>query len=174
MTTKIISTVYGAAYQLGAPVTTLSIAGTGYVAGSATYGIYTGTAATAAYDVVNHGTVKSGGTAVSLGDGGLVINGTPGDAAPLINGATDICESSRPMKDVEKADVQAKRGAPAVETKVALDALAVYVNDKSPVHDISIPALAIACSRRNVLPMPPVASTTAGASKNTNFPVSRK
>jgi phosphate transport system substrate-binding protein len=45
------------------------------------------------------------------------------------------------MKDAEKADVQAKRGAPAVETKVALDALAVYVNDKSALQEISIPAL---------------------------------
>ena len=41
--------------------------------------------------------------------------------AALINGSTDVCESSRPMKDKEKEDVQAKRGAPAIETKVALD-----------------------------------------------------
>ncbi|MGH7296375.1 MAG: phosphate ABC transporter substrate-binding protein [Polyangiaceae bacterium] len=61
--------------------------------------------------------------------------------AALINGTTDICEASRPMKDVEKAEVQTKRGAPAVETKVALDALAVYVNEKSPLQEISIPAL---------------------------------
>ncbi len=46
------------------------------------------------------------------------------------------------MKDAEKADTQAKRGAPAVETKVALDALAVYVNEKNPIQEISIPDLA--------------------------------
>jgi phosphate transport system substrate-binding protein len=62
--------------------------------------------------------------------------------AALINGSADICESSRQMKDKEKADVQAKRGAPAIETSVALDALAIYVNDKSPVHEISLPMLA--------------------------------
>jgi phosphate transport system substrate-binding protein len=62
--------------------------------------------------------------------------------AALINGSADICESSRPMKDPEKADVQAKRGQPAVETKVALDALAIYVSDKSPLTEISIPQLA--------------------------------
>src|SRR5258708_37523377 len=45
------------------------------------------------------------------------------------------------MKDKEKDAVTAKRGAPAVETKVALDALASYVNDKSPLKEISIPAL---------------------------------
>jgi phosphate transport system substrate-binding protein len=76
------------------------------------------------------------GTTVQVTGGG---SGT--GIAALINGSTDICESSRPMKDKEKEDVQAKRNAPAVETKVALDALAVYVNEKSPLQEISIPAL---------------------------------
>jgi phosphate transport system substrate-binding protein len=76
---------------------------------------------------------------------GVTIQVTGGGSgtgvAALINGTTDICESSRPMSDKEKAETQAKRSAPAVETKVALDALAVYVNDKSPVTEISVPAL---------------------------------
>lgn len=62
--------------------------------------------------------------------------------AALVNGTTDICQSSRPMKDKEKADVKEKRGKEAVEKKVALDALAVYVNAKSPLTEISIPQLA--------------------------------
>jgi len=62
--------------------------------------------------------------------------------AALINGTTDICQSSRQMKDKEKADLKEKRNAEAVETKVALDALAVYVNEKSPLQEISIPTLA--------------------------------
>jgi phosphate transport system substrate-binding protein len=62
--------------------------------------------------------------------------------AALINGATDICEASRPMKEKEKQDLHAKRNAPVVETKVALDALAVYVNGKNPLQEISIPPLA--------------------------------
>jgi phosphate transport system substrate-binding protein len=45
------------------------------------------------------------------------------------------------MKDKEKQDTQEKRGAPAIETKVALDALAVYVNEKNTIQEISIPAL---------------------------------
>lgn len=61
--------------------------------------------------------------------------------AALINGSTDVCESSRPMKDKEKAEVKSKRGADVVEFKVALDALAVYVNAKSPLQEISIPTL---------------------------------
>jgi phosphate transport system substrate-binding protein len=61
--------------------------------------------------------------------------------AALINGSTDICDASRPMSAKEKADLQAKRGKEAIETKVALDALAVYVNAKNPVHELSLPAL---------------------------------
>jgi phosphate transport system substrate-binding protein len=76
---------------------------------------------------------------------GITVQVTGGGSgtgiAALINGTTDICESSRPMKDKEKEEVQTKRSAPAVETKVALDALAVYVNEKSPLTEISIPAL---------------------------------
>ena len=62
--------------------------------------------------------------------------------AALINGSADICESSRPMKDKEKEELLAKQHKPAIETKVALDALAVYVSQKSPLKEISIPALA--------------------------------
>ena len=61
--------------------------------------------------------------------------------AALINGTTDVCQASRPMKDKEKKDLEAKRGVSAVEKKVALDALAVYVNDKSPLQEISVPLL---------------------------------
>jgi phosphate transport system substrate-binding protein len=101
-------------------------------------------------------TIKGSDTMVILGqrwaetymkeNPGVTIQVTGGGSgtgiAALINGTTDICESSRPMKDKEKDDVKAKRSAPAIETKVALDALAVYVNDKSPLKEISIPALA--------------------------------
>src|SRR5215472_9164288 len=95
-------------------------------------------------------TVKGSDTMVILGqrwaetymkaNAGLVIQVTGGGSgtgiAALINGQTDVCESSRPMTDPEKGDVQSKRGAAAVETKVALDALAVYVNAKNPVDTI--------------------------------------
>jgi len=100
-------------------------------------------------------TLKGSDTMVILGqrwaeaymkaNAGATIQVTGGGSgtgiAALINGTTDICESSRPMKDKERDDVQAKRGAPAVETKVALDALAVYVNASNPLTEIAIPAL---------------------------------
>jgi phosphate transport system substrate-binding protein len=100
--------------------------------------------------------VKGSDTMVILGqrwaeqfmkeNAGVTVQVTGGGSgtgiAALVNGTTDICQSSRPMKDKEKADVKAKRGKDAVEKKVALDALAVYVNAKSPLQEISIPQLA--------------------------------
>ncbi len=72
-----------------------------------------------------------------------VVGGGSGTGiAALVNGTTDICEASRSMKDKERDDVKQKRGAPVVEKKVALDALAVYVNEKNPLQEISVPALA--------------------------------
>ncbi len=76
------------------------------------------------------------GKAVQVSGGG---SGT--GIAALVNGTTDLADSSRPLKDVEKADVQTKRGAPAEETAVALDALAVYVNDANKLDKIDIPTL---------------------------------
>jgi phosphate transport system substrate-binding protein len=61
--------------------------------------------------------------------------------AALINGTTDIAESSRPMKDTEKSQLQQKRGVPTVELAVALDGLAVYVHDKNPLQELSLEQL---------------------------------
>jgi phosphate transport system substrate-binding protein len=57
--------------------------------------------------------------------------------AALINGGTDICESSRPMSDKEKKQIRDKHAKDAVETAVALDGLAIYVNEKCPLTRIS-------------------------------------
>jgi phosphate transport system substrate-binding protein len=61
--------------------------------------------------------------------------------AALINGTTDICEASRPMKDKEKEDVKAKRGAEVKEIPVAVDGLAVYLNAANPIKEISLEQL---------------------------------
>jgi phosphate transport system substrate-binding protein len=122
---------------------------------SSTAGSTTGSAAPAPAADKTSITLKGSDTMVILGqrwaeqymklNPGTTVQVTGGGSgtgiAALINGTTDICEASRPMKDKEKEETQAKRSAPAVETKVALDALAVYVNEKSPVTEISIPAL---------------------------------
>jgi phosphate transport system substrate-binding protein len=61
--------------------------------------------------------------------------------AALINGTTQICQSSRPMKDEEKASVKEKRQAEAVEIPVALDALAVYLNKENAIDSLTLEQL---------------------------------
>ncbi|MBI5868247.1 MAG: PstS family phosphate ABC transporter substrate-binding protein [candidate division Zixibacteria bacterium] len=72
------------------------------------------------------------GTTIQVTRGG---SGT-GIAAP-INGSADIAEASRPMKDKEKQEVKAKRGADVVEIPTALDGIAIYVNEKNPITKIT-------------------------------------
>jgi len=61
--------------------------------------------------------------------------------AALINGGTDICAASRPMKDKEKVQIKTKHGKDAHEISVALDGLTVYVNESNPVEQLSLSAL---------------------------------
>jgi phosphate transport system substrate-binding protein len=56
----------------------------------------------------------------------------------LIGGTTDICQASRPIKDEEKEKVKAQRNLEAVETPVALDALAIYVNKDNMVSSLTL------------------------------------
>jgi phosphate transport system substrate-binding protein len=73
---------------------------------------------------------------------GVVVQVTGGGSgtgiAALINGATDIAESSRPMKDEEKAKVKEKRGVDVAEIPVALDGLAIYVHASNGVKTITL------------------------------------
>ena len=59
----------------------------------------------------------------------------------LINGTTDICESSRTMKPAEKEKLRDRYNNSGYEIPVARDGLAVYVNASSPLTEISIPDL---------------------------------
>jgi len=61
--------------------------------------------------------------------------------AALINGSIDLATASRPMKDEEKAQAAKSRGADIVEQPVALDGLGVFVNEASPVRELSIAQL---------------------------------
>ncbi|MCE5200476.1 MAG: phosphate ABC transporter substrate-binding protein [Armatimonadota bacterium] len=60
--------------------------------------------------------------------------------AAMIQGTTDIAESSRPMKEEEKALAE-KRGTNPVEHEVALDALSVIVNHSNPISKLTIDQL---------------------------------
>ena len=59
----------------------------------------------------------------------------------LINGTTDVCESSRSMKEAEKKQIQEKSGAPPIELPVAKDGLSVYVNESNPLTEVSMAQL---------------------------------
>ena len=100
-------------------------------------------------------TVKGSDTMVILGqrwaekfmnaNSGQVIMVTGGGSgtgiAALINGTTDICESSRAMKPAEKEKLRDRYNNSGVEIPVARDGLAVYVAASSPLTEISIPDL---------------------------------
>ena len=58
--------------------------------------------------------------------------------AALIDGTTDICQASRAIKDAEKADLKMKRNLDAVETPVALDALAIYVHKDNSISSLTL------------------------------------
>jgi len=57
--------------------------------------------------------------------------------AALINGGTDICEASRPMKDKEKEMVRSRHGKNVTEIPVALDGVAIYVPETSPIQSLT-------------------------------------
>jgi phosphate transport system substrate-binding protein len=59
--------------------------------------------------------------------------------AALLNGTTDICQSSRPIKEEERAAFRRKYQREVVEIKVALDAIGVYVNEVNPIRELSAP-----------------------------------
>jgi phosphate transport system substrate-binding protein len=61
--------------------------------------------------------------------------------AALINGGTDICEASRPMKDKEKEMVRARHKKDVSEIPVALDGIAIYVPTSSPAQTITMAQL---------------------------------
>jgi phosphate transport system substrate-binding protein len=62
--------------------------------------------------------------------------------AALINGTTQICQASRPMKPEEKNSVKEQRHADAVEIPVALDALAVYLNKSNSIENLNMEQVA--------------------------------
>lgn len=78
---------------------------------------------------------KKTGTSIDVSGGGSSIG-----INAFINGVTDICAASRPMRqsEIEKAQ---SRGAVANEIPVALDGLAIAVNDDNPVNSLTLDEL---------------------------------
>lgn len=61
--------------------------------------------------------------------------------AALINGTTDLANSSRGIKEREIETIRKNRNAETVETAVAIDTIAVYVSEKNPVTKLSIESI---------------------------------
>jgi phosphate transport system substrate-binding protein len=59
----------------------------------------------------------------------------------LINGSTDICDASRPMKGSERESLKSRYASLGVEIKSAKDGLSVYLNDQNPVEELSLDQL---------------------------------
>ncbi len=58
--------------------------------------------------------------------------------AALLNGTTDICASSRPMKPAEVEQMKAKHNYKGLEVRVARDGLAVYVHKSNKVKQLTM------------------------------------
>jgi len=61
--------------------------------------------------------------------------------AALINGATNICQASRPMNKKERDQIKAKFGKDAIEIPVAMDGIAIFVHESNPVQEITLEQL---------------------------------
>jgi phosphate transport system substrate-binding protein len=79
---------------------------------------------------------KNKETAVQVTGGG---SGT--GISALINGTTDICQSSRPMNAAEKEKLRERYATTGKETAVARDGLAVYVHASNPINEITMDQL---------------------------------
>lgn len=79
---------------------------------------------------------KNPGTTIQVTGGG---SGT--GISALINGTTDVCQSSRPMSSSEKEKVRDRYNTTGVETPVARDGLSVYVGESNPLTEISMDQL---------------------------------
>jgi phosphate transport system substrate-binding protein len=61
--------------------------------------------------------------------------------AALINGSTDICQASRPIKQGEIDKLKERFNSVGVEIAVARDGLSVYFNEQNPVTELTIAQL---------------------------------
>ncbi len=73
---------------------------------------------------------------------GVTIQVTGGGSgtgiSALINGTTDICDASRPMKRSEREKLKQRFNTLGVEIKAAKDALSIYVNEANTLAELSI------------------------------------
>ncbi len=59
----------------------------------------------------------------------------------LLNGTTDICSSSRPIKPTEVSQLKSKYKSKGVEVAVARDGISVYIHKDNPVKKLTVAQL---------------------------------
>jgi phosphate transport system substrate-binding protein len=79
---------------------------------------------------------KNGTVSIQVTGGG---SGTGINA--LINGTTDICNASRPMKPSEIQKLKDRYGSRGIEIPCAIDGLSIYLNPDNPVSNLTLAQL---------------------------------
>ena len=73
---------------------------------------------------------------------GVVIQVTGGGSgvgiAALINGGTEICQASRPMKSSEIDKLKERFNTKGVEIPVAMDGISIYLNEENQVAELTL------------------------------------
>ena len=97
MTSKVLTGTYVSGYSLHSPVTSLTVAGSGYIEGD---GIETAKGASVAYTVVNEGKIKSASFGIYLRAGGQVLNSSASSTIQAIYSAVAINGGSGAVNNV--------------------------------------------------------------------------
>jgi phosphate transport system substrate-binding protein len=79
---------------------------------------------------------KNGAVTIEVSGGG-----TGTGISALINGTTDICNASRPMKEEEKAQLKRKNGVDPYEVAVAKDGIAIFVHIDNAIASLTMDQL---------------------------------
>lgn len=79
---------------------------------------------------------KNPGTTIQVTGGGSGVG-----IAALINGSTDIANSSRPIKPAELEKIKAKYNKSSIQIACAKDGLSIFLNKANPVNELSIDQL---------------------------------
>jgi phosphate transport system substrate-binding protein len=79
---------------------------------------------------------KNSGVTIRVTGGG---SGT--GISSLINGTTDICNSSRPMTSAERGQLKSRFGSPGVEVRTAKDGITIYTHPSNTVKQLSLAQL---------------------------------
>ncbi|HJL03670.1 MAG TPA: PstS family phosphate ABC transporter substrate-binding protein [Polyangiaceae bacterium LLY-WYZ-15_(1-7)] len=76
------------------------------------------------------------GIAIQVSGGG---SGT--GVAALLNGTTDLANASRELRESEREQLRERRGTEPLVLRVAIDAVAVYVHEDSPIRALDVPTV---------------------------------